>query len=101
MLTKSAIRKNYIDKYPSISVPTKVAENASVGAQNQRFLNELHGESVKHGLGAWDAAARVHNFSGVHRLVATPRRAADLYAHPWLPEQPFCRRIRLRAGSLS
>ena len=51
MLTKSAIRKNYIDKYPSISVPTKVAENASVGAQNQRFLNELHGESVKHGLG--------------------------------------------------
>jgi len=50
MLTKSAIRKNYIDKYPSISVPTKVAENASVGAQNQRFLNELHGESVKHGL---------------------------------------------------
>src|SRR5262245_4815829 len=51
MLTEDAIRKYYIDKYPSISVPTEVAENASVGAQNQRFLNELHGESVKHGLG--------------------------------------------------
>jgi hypothetical protein len=52
MSHKSAIRKRYIDKYRSIPVPTEVTENACESPQNQGFLNELHGESVKHGLGA-------------------------------------------------
>jgi len=48
---KSAIRKRQIDKYRSISVPTKVTKNACESPQNQGFLNELRSEFVKHGLG--------------------------------------------------
>ena len=39
-----------------MSVPTEVAENACESPQNQGFLNELHSDSVKHGLAfRWDA----------------------------------------------
>src|SRR3974390_979814 len=41
-----------------MSVPTEVAENACESPQNQGFLNELHSDSVKHGLDAKGYIAR-------------------------------------------